>query len=110
MWQAYYAKEKFRLFRLLVDMLREQYHYSWQKAVRAAYLPRTRRHHVRRRQRRYDRVLPDLEAGYTIARDWTGASFDPHGGRARRAVVVDGAPRSGVGHRRAARTASSPRA
>ena len=37
MWQAYYAKEKFRLFRLLVVMLREQYHYSWQTAVRAGY-------------------------------------------------------------------------
>jgi len=77
MWQAYYAKEKFRLFRLLVVMLREQYHYSWQTAVRAAY-------HLARAAStfgdatdNYDRVLPDLEAGYAIARDWTGASFDP---------------------------------
>jgi hypothetical protein len=77
MWQAYYAKEKFRLFRLLVVMLREQYHYSWQTAVRAAW-------HLARAAATfgdstgdYDRVLPDLEAGYTIARDWTGAGFDP---------------------------------
>lgn len=77
MWQAYYAKEKFRLFRLLVVSLREQYHYSWQTAVRAAF-------HLARAAATfgdatsdYDRVLPDLEAGYTIARDWTGASFDP---------------------------------
>ncbi|HEY2743225.1 MAG TPA: hypothetical protein VGL86_01325 [Polyangia bacterium] len=77
MWQAYYAKEKFRLFRLLVVMLREQYHYSWQEAVIAAY-------HLARAASTfgdatgdYDRVLPDLEAGYKIARDWTGASFDP---------------------------------
>ncbi|MGZ3408616.1 MAG: hypothetical protein ACXVAN_19330 [Polyangia bacterium] len=77
MWQAYYGKDKFRLFRLLVVMLREQYHYSWQKAVRAAY-------HLARAAATfgdatgdYDRVLPDLEAGYTIARDWTGAPFDP---------------------------------
>jgi hypothetical protein len=77
MWQAYYAKEKFRLFRLLVVMLREQYHYSWQTAARAGY-------HLARAAAtfgdatdNYDRVLPDLEAGYTIARDWTGASFDP---------------------------------
>jgi hypothetical protein len=77
MWQAYYTKEKVRLFRLLVAMLREQYHYSWQTAVRAAF-------HLARAASTfgdatgdYDRVLPDLEAGYTIARDWTGASFDP---------------------------------
>jgi hypothetical protein len=80
MWQAYYAKEKFRLFRLLVVMLREQYHYSWQTAVRAAW-------HLARAAATfcdstgdYDRVLPDLEAGYTIARDWTGAGFDPAAG------------------------------
>jgi hypothetical protein len=77
MWQAYYGKEKFRLFRLLTSMLREQYHYSWQMAVRAAY------HFARAAATfgdatgEYDRVLPDLEAGYTIARDWTGATFDP---------------------------------
>ena len=77
MWQAYYAKEKLRLFRLLVVMLREQYHYSWQKAVIAGF-------HFARAAAvfgdatgDYERVLPDLEAGYAIARDWTGASFDP---------------------------------
>ncbi len=77
MWQAYYAKERFHLFRLLVVMLREQYHYSWQKAVVAGF-------HLARAAATfgdatgdYERVLPDLEAGYAIARDWTGASFDP---------------------------------
>lgn len=77
MWQAYYAKQKLTLFRLLVVMLREQYHYSWQKAVVAGY-------HLARAAATfgdatgdYDRVLPDLEAGYAIARDWTGATFDP---------------------------------
>jgi hypothetical protein len=77
MWQAYYDKEKFRLFRLLVDMLREQYHLSWQEASVAAY-------HFARAAATfgdatgdYERVLPDLQAGYTIARNWTGATFDP---------------------------------
>jgi hypothetical protein len=77
MWQAYYAKQKFPLFRLLVTMLREQYHYSWQEATLAAY-------HLGRAASTfgdatgdYDRVLPDLEAGYAIARNWTGATFDP---------------------------------
>jgi hypothetical protein len=77
MWQAYYDKQKSHLFRLLVTMLREQYHYSWQKAAIAGY-------HLARAAATfgeatgdYDRVLPDLEAAYTIARDWTDAKFDP---------------------------------
>jgi hypothetical protein len=77
MWQAYYGKEKFRLFRLLVEMLREQYHYSWQMAVRAAFHLARAASTFGDASGEYDRVLPDLEAGYTIARDWTGASFDP---------------------------------
>jgi hypothetical protein len=77
MWQAYYAKEKFRLFRLLVVMLREQYHYSWQKAVVAGYHLAKAAATFGDATGDYDRVLPDLEAGYTIARDWTGAKFDP---------------------------------
>ena len=76
MWQAYYAKDKFRLFRLLVAMLREQYHYSWQKAARAAYHLARAADTFGDASGDYDRVLPDLEAGYRIARDWTGATFD----------------------------------
>ncbi len=33
MWQAYYAKERARLFALLVTLLHEQYHYSWATAT-----------------------------------------------------------------------------
>jgi hypothetical protein len=77
MWQAYYAKENVRLFALLVTMMREQYHYSWATATREAF-------HLARAaavfgsaRSNYEQVLPDLEAGYTIARDWLGAGFDP---------------------------------
>ena len=77
MWQAYYAKQKLTLFRLLVVMLREQYHYSWQKAVVAGYHLAKAAATFGDATGDYDRVLPDLEAGYTIARDWTGATFDP---------------------------------
>ncbi len=77
MWQAYYAKEKFRLFRLLVVMLREQYHYSWQKAVHAAFYLGRAAVTFGDAPSDYERVLPDLEAGYTIAQKWTSASFDP---------------------------------
>ena len=76
MWQSYYAKERFRLFGLLVTMLHEQYRYSWATAVVEGF-------HLARAaatfgdlRANYESVLPDLEAAYARARSWTGASFD----------------------------------
>jgi len=37
MWQAYYAKERARLFTLLVTMLHEQYRYPWATATIEAF-------------------------------------------------------------------------
>jgi hypothetical protein len=77
MWQAYYAKENVRLFRLLVVMLREQYNYSWVTATREAfYLARAAATFGNARSN-YEVVLPDLEAAYTIARAWTSAAYQP---------------------------------
>jgi hypothetical protein len=77
MWQAYYAKERVRLFRGLVVSLREQYRYPWAKAGRVAF-------HLARAaatfgdlRGNYEQVLPDLERAYTISKDWTGAAYDP---------------------------------
>src|SRR5262245_34667807 len=77
MWQAYYAKEKVRLFTLLIAMLRDQYHYSWATATLEGF-------HLARAAATfgdlrggYDVVLPDLEAAYTKAKSWTHAEFDP---------------------------------
>jgi hypothetical protein len=77
MWQAYYSKEKVRLFALLVTMLHEQYHYSWATAAREAF-------HLARAaatfgdlRGNYEVVLPDLEAAYATARAWLHAGFDP---------------------------------
>lgn len=77
MWKAYYDKQRLKLFVLLVTMLREQYGYSWARAVQAgAYLARSASTFSGLRGD-YDRVLPDLEAAFVVARDWTSASFDP---------------------------------
>jgi hypothetical protein len=77
MWQAYYKKEKVRLFRGLVTMLHEQNRYSWVRASQAGfYLARAAATFGDARSD-YERVLPDLEKAYTIERDWMGASFDP---------------------------------
>ena len=77
MWQAYYAKQRVRLFSLLVTLLREQYRYPWATAAIEAF-------HLARAAATFgdlhdnsDVVLPDLEAAYAKARSWTGAAFDP---------------------------------
>src|SRR5919197_3757791 len=77
MWQAYYSKEKVRLFALLVTMLHEQYHYSWATAAREGF-------HLARAaatfgdlRGNYEIVLPDLEAAYATAKSWLNAGFDP---------------------------------
>jgi hypothetical protein len=77
MWKAYYAKDRARLFGLLVTMLREQYRYSWATATREAF-------HLARAASTfgdlkgdYEQVLPDLESGYATAKSWLDAGFDP---------------------------------
>ena len=77
MWQAYYAKDRTRLFALLVTMLHEQYHYSWATAA-------TEGLHIARAaatfgdlKSSYDVVLPDLEKSYDTASRWLQAGFDP---------------------------------
>jgi hypothetical protein len=77
MWQAYYAKERARLFALLVTMLHEQNHYPWATAAREGfYLARAAATFGDARAN-YESVLPDLETGYDIAKDWLQAGFDP---------------------------------
>jgi hypothetical protein len=77
MWQAYYSKERVRLFTLLVTMLREQYRYSWATAtVEAFHLARAAATFGDLRGG-YEVVLPDLEAAYSTAKAWTQAGFDP---------------------------------
>jgi hypothetical protein len=77
MWQAYYAKDRLRLFGLLILTMREQYHYSWATATNAAF-------HLARAAAtfgdatdHYDVVLPDLETAYETVRQQTGAGFHP---------------------------------
>ena len=77
MWRAYYAKQRVRLFALLVTTLREQYRYSWAVAGREAF-------HLARAAATfgdlrggYEVVLPDLERAYGTAKSWMHAGFDP---------------------------------
>ncbi len=77
MWQAYYAKERVRLFTLLVAMLHEQNRYPWTTATRQAFhLARAAATFGDAREH-YEVVLPDLERAYGITKDWVSAGFDP---------------------------------
>jgi hypothetical protein len=77
MWQAYYRKENVRLFRDLVVSLREQYRYTWVRAARAGFHLARAAATFGSARSNYEQVLPDLERAFGIARDWTGARFDP---------------------------------
>jgi hypothetical protein len=77
MWQSYYAKERVNLFRLLVVMLREQYHYSWATAVTEAFHLARAASTFGDATSNYEAVLPDLEIAYGTARTRLGAGFDP---------------------------------
>ena len=86
MWQAYYGKERLRLFALLVTLLREQYHYPWTTALGEGF-------HLARAAAtfgdmrcsgppescaaQYTAVLPDLERAYRTAAEWLHAGFAP---------------------------------
>ncbi len=77
MWQAYYGKDRIRLFALLVTQLHEQNHYSWANATRAGfYLARAAATFGDARAN-YETVLPDLEHAYRIARESLRAGFNP---------------------------------
>ena len=77
MWQAYYLHQNIRLFRGLLTLLHEQYRYSWAKAATAGFHFARAAATFSGARSDYERVLPDIERGYAIARDWTGATFDP---------------------------------
>ena len=82
MWQAYYGKDRIRLFALLVTQLHEQNHYSWANATRAGfYLARAAATFGDARAN-YETVLPDLEHAYrhrqrVVARGLQSADAGP---------------------------------
>lgn len=77
MWRAYYEKQNARLFGLLVVMLREQYHYTWSKAATAGFYLARPAARFATMTTGYEAVLPDLDRAFLIAKDWTGARYDP---------------------------------
>jgi hypothetical protein len=77
MWRAYYEKQNVRLFVLLTVLLREQRRYTWAKAATEGFYLARPAARFARLTGDYETVLPDLERAYTMARDWTGADYDP---------------------------------
>jgi hypothetical protein len=77
MWRVYYEHRNVHLFTDLVTMLHEQYRYPWYKAGLAGFHLARAASGFATTHQDYEQFLPDLEAAYAIARDWTGSSFDP---------------------------------
>jgi hypothetical protein len=77
MWQAYYDKRNVALFADLVVMSRERYGYPWATALRMAFHLGRAAATFGNLRADYEEVLPDLEAAYRLARDWTSARYDP---------------------------------
>jgi hypothetical protein len=77
MWQAYYQKRNAALFRDLVVLTRETYRMTWWQASRMSYHLARAAATFGNARSDYEQVLPDLTAGYRIAHDWTGATYDP---------------------------------
>src|SRR5689334_17606041 len=77
MWQAYYDKRNVALFLDLMILLREQRRYPWASAATEGfYLARPAARFARMTDG-YEAVLPDLEHAYAMAKEWTGATYDP---------------------------------
>jgi hypothetical protein len=77
MWRRYYDHENIWLFADLTTMLHEQNRYPWAEAGVAAYHLTRAASTFSQTHTAYELLLPDLEAAYAIARDWTHAGFDP---------------------------------
>ena len=77
MWQAYYAKQRVRLFGLLIVTLREQYHFSWATATATGFRFAKAAATFGDATGDYDRVLPDLERGFSTVKSHSDARFDP---------------------------------
>lgn len=77
MWKAYYDKRNVALFLDLVTLNREMYRCPRSTAIRIAYHFARAASAFARLRTGYEQVLPDLEAGYRVARDWSGLEYDP---------------------------------
>jgi hypothetical protein len=77
MWQAYYDKRNTGLFFGLVTLNREMYRCPRSTAVRIAFRFARAAATFGKLRSGYEEVLPDLEAGYRIARDWSQLTYEP---------------------------------
>jgi len=77
MWKAYYEKKNVSLFLDLVTLTREMYRCPRATAVRIAYHFARAAATFANIRSAYEQVLPDLEDGYRIVREWSGLTYDP---------------------------------
>jgi hypothetical protein len=76
-WRRDSDHETIRLLADLTMMLHGQNRYPWAEAGLAAYHVARASSTFSETHTAYELLLPDLDAAYAIAQDWTHASFDP---------------------------------
>jgi hypothetical protein len=77
MWKAYYDQRRAALFFDLVTLTRETYRCPRSTAVRIAFHFARAASTFANIRTAYEQLLPDIEDGYRIARDWSGLTYDP---------------------------------
>ncbi|HXT69041.1 MAG TPA: hypothetical protein VN700_04780 [Vicinamibacterales bacterium] len=77
MWKAYYEKRNVALFFDLVTLNREMYKCPRSTATRIAFHFARAAATFGNLHKDYEQVLPDLEDGYRIARDWSQQPYEP---------------------------------
>jgi len=76
-WRLYYEPSNVHLFTDLATMLHEENRYPWASAGLAAYHLERATSTFAATHSGYELLLPDLEAAYATAKNWTHANFDP---------------------------------
>jgi len=75
-WQAKHAKKDFDYYSNTVQMLREQYRYSWWKAALAGFYVSRATTQFQEMHNRFERALPDLEDAAEVEKSWLNAKLD----------------------------------
>jgi len=77
MWQSYYSHERFKMYRELAQLLREQYRLPfWGSYVTAYYAAHAAVFQRCRSRAEYVRALPGLQVFYRQVRQHSAANFD----------------------------------
>jgi hypothetical protein len=76
-WKAQADKSEFSLYLISAKMMREQFRYTWWRALRSGFYESRVLISVGEMANRFERALPDLEAVAAIEQSWTKINYEP---------------------------------